>query len=146
MIKKVFRKILSLVLVPMIIGAQTGIVFSLHYCKGDLIDSSLYLPVDGCESYNIDSRGCYEDASSVCSEYISSDCCFTQVFSIQTDHNLLHKSKAEIQHCFDHLVGIQPILRHHCFFVRPETGAIRPPALLHSVPLYIKYRVLRYYG
>lgn len=145
MILKFLRKVFSLVLVPVMLGAQTGIVFSFHYCKGDLIESSVYLPVHECAMDPAVAESCNEDEAAGCKVQISSDCCLTKVVSVQTDHNLIQKSKPEIQY-FSQTSDEVDLTNLLAIPRKTRGGVIRPGILPLPAALYIIYGELLFYG
>lgn len=134
-----------MVLVPIMIGAQTGIVFSFHYCKGDLIESSVYLPVHECDAEPSEVKTCNGDDAAACKVQISSDCCLTEVISIQTDHNLIQKSEPEI-HIFSQRPNEVDLTNLRSIPRKTRGGVVRSDILPLPIALYIFYGELLFYG
>ncbi|GCD78602.1 hypothetical protein JCM31826_20840 [Thermaurantimonas aggregans] len=142
------RKFSALLLTLSMVSAQTGVVFSFHYCKGELIDSSVYLPVDECTSESTEENlTCSpQEEDAVCSTtQMSDDCCATKVISLHADQNALQSKKIEVQ---DFVVSIEHISLTHCTLVvlpTIETTEVTTHKG-RTVPLYIEFHQLIYYG
>lgn len=147
MIKILLRKFGTLLLTLALISAQTGVVFSFHYCKGELVDSSVYLPVDECTTESTPaSLACGpQDGDAMCSTQMSDDCCATKVISLHADQNLLQSKKIDVQG-FVAVVEYTNVT-HSTPIVLPVVGLTEvSPHKGRTVPLYIEFHRLIYYG
>ncbi|MFN4299747.1 MAG: HYC_CC_PP family protein [Thermaurantimonas sp.] len=146
MIKILLRKFGALLLTLAMVSAQTGVVISFHYCKGELVESSVYLPVEECGGESNYAASCQSVGDEgLCTTQIYNDCCTTEVIALQADHNLQQSKKSEIPHFFPDKASYELIAKFPVWTPSIEEPLKDVPAG-RTVPLYISLHRLIYYG